>query len=622
MSIILEQLSKRYADHLVVNNVSLEVANGEFFVLLGAKGSGKTTILNMIAGITAIDQGDVRLQGQVVTQLPTPARRIGYVVQHATASEEMSVADNIRFGLRVAGAPEDGQQQRLDELLEWVGLTGLGSRLPNQIAGGQQRVALALALSQQPTVLLLDEFFGTLDAKVRFELQRLLKTIQHTLGITTLLATHDEADAFALADRLGVLGAGRLVEVGPPQALYQQPETEFVATFLGKANLLVGLATRDSIHIGPYHFPLYDRPSPLALLDNARRVQVLFRPEDVVLAASKQALDCPTIGEGKVEQISFGGSFERLQIRLPRIPGVRPIAPPVAYGGNAFTVEVLRVPDQMSRLPLRVGQSVWVGVNRIHTLTHPGLRILLLTDGSPLAQAALIVACEIARLAQARVTLLGCALTDDALMDHLHAIQAQSGNALLELESRATLDLPAEAVAREVERQSYDLVVLPGLPDCGDLAEKILQTGEHQLLIIPGAQPTPARALICVAGGEPGKDDVLFTGRLIRHLDAKATLLSVLPESENTPESHEWLRRFLKGGVSTLDLLGVPAQPVIRVGQARTEILDELETGAYGLLALGAPLPDRTGKIVVTGLVRELLTTVQDRSILIIRSSI
>ncbi|CAN5707250.1 hypothetical protein BH10CHL1_BH10CHL1_48790 [soil metagenome] len=620
MSISLEQITKRYEGPIVINNISFEVADGEFFVLRGAEGSGKTTILHIIAGLVEADQGRVLLDQQDVTQLPAKARKVGYVLQQPTASDDITVADSLEADLHLSALSVTEQQQRLHELLELVGLTGLGNRLPSQIAGGRQRVALARALVHQPTLLLLDEPFAALDAKLRSELQRRLKVLQRTLGITTLLATHDEAEAFGLADQLGVINAGRLIEVGPPQTLYQSPQTEFVATFLGTANLMVGLATRDSVHIGPHHFPLQDAPSPLAL-DNARRVQVLFRPENVVLAASEQALNCPTFGEGKVEQTIFGGSFEQLQIRLPPIPGVRPIAPPVAYGGNTFTIEALRTQDQASRLPLQPGQKVWVGINRVHALTHPGLRFLLFTDGSPAAQAALIVACEIARRGQARVTLLGCELSDEALLQHVEAVQQQIGGELLGLVTRTSAEGPVETLAHELQRQAYDLVVLPGLPHRERLAEQILQFGEHHLLYIPTAQPVPSRALICVAGGEPGKDDILFTGRLTRHLDATATLLSVLPATENTAESHEWLRRFLAGGVQTLDLLGVPAQATIRVGQARTEILQELENGGYDLLALGAPLPDRTGKIVLNGLVSELLGIVNTRPILIIRSS-
>src|SRR5262245_9688862 len=343
MSIIIEQLTKRYEGHPVVNNVSLEVADGEFFVLLGSSGSGKTTILTMIAGLTRVDQGRVLLHGRDVTHLPTQERRVGFVFQHYALFQHMTVADNIEFGLRVRKVPAAERRRRCEELLELVGLTGLGSRMPTQISGGQQqRVALARALAHRPDVLLLDEPLGALDAKIRVELRRTLRSIQEELGITTILVTHDQEEAFELADRLGVMSFGRLLEVGLPQELYQYPQTEFVATFLGTANLLVGQGTTDGVKVGPIHFPLSQEAKPVG---DAPRVQVLFRPEDVALASSPEALDCPQLGRGEVEESTFVGSFERLRLRLPPIPGVRPIAPPVAFGSGSVLVEVTRSQD-------------------------------------------------------------------------------------------------------------------------------------------------------------------------------------------------------------------------------------------------------------------------------------
>src|SRR5215203_3640238 len=280
MTIVLEELTKRYEGHPVVNNVSLEVANGEFFVLLGSSGSGKTTVLTMIAGLTGIDKGRVLLHGRDVTNLPTQERRVGFVFQNYALFQHMTVADNVEFGLRVRKAPTAERRRRRDELLELVGLSGLGSRMPRQLSGGQQqRVALARALAHQPEVLLLDEPLGALDAKIRIELRRTLRAIQRELGITTILVTHDQEEAFELADRLGVMSFGRLLEVGQSQDLYQHPQTEFVATFLGTANLLVGNATQDSVQIGPHRFPISQESWSG---EEARRVQVLFRPENVV----------------------------------------------------------------------------------------------------------------------------------------------------------------------------------------------------------------------------------------------------------------------------------------------------------------------------------------------------
>ena len=250
MTILLDQLTKRYEGHPVVNRLSLEIANGELFALIGPSGSGKSTVLRMIAGLNTVDEGRVILHDRDVTSAPPQQRGVGFVFQHYALFQHMSVANNIEFALRVRKATRDQRQKRRDELLEIVGLTGLGERLPAQLSGGQQqRVALARALAHQPEVLLLDEPFGALDAKIRVELRYALRRIQVELGITTIFVTHDQEEAFELGDRLGVMNFGRLLEVGTPAELYQHPQTEFVASFLGTANLLVG----ESIHDGVAH---------------------------------------------------------------------------------------------------------------------------------------------------------------------------------------------------------------------------------------------------------------------------------------------------------------------------------------------------------------------------------
>ncbi|MCK6625219.1 MAG: ATP-binding cassette domain-containing protein [Anaerolineae bacterium] len=623
MSIILEQLTKRYDGHPVVYNVSLEIADGEFFVLLGSSGSGKSTILNMIAGLAEVDQGRILLHGRDVTYLSPQERRVGFVFQNYALFQHMSVADNIEFGMRIRKTPAAERRRRRDELLELVGLAGLGSRMPHQISGGQQqRVALARALAHQPEVLLLDEPLGALDAKIRSELRRNLRLIQKELGITTILVTHDQEEAFELADRLGVMSFGRLLEVGQPEELYQHPQTEFVAAFLGTANLLVGQGSADGVKVGPVYFPLHQEVKPVGDA-HAQRVQVLFRPEDVALASSPEALECPQLGRGEVEESTFAGSFERLRLRLPPIPGVRPISPPVSYGSGSVLVEASRSQDQVSRLPLRPGDSVWVGVRRIHALAHPGLSFLIVTDGSPLSNGALTLGGQIARLAHARITLLGYGQKPETMERHLREAREQLGSGLAALETRATPDLLAEAVAKEVERRPYDLVVLGfQRQESVELAEQILQSGEHHLLLVSQPQPTPTRALICVTSGEPGKDDVLFAGRLVRHVGAEATLLSVLPQEEGSqPLARSRAERFLAGGVRTLELLGVPARTSIRTGPVRDEITREVTTGGYDLLVMGAPLPQRDGRVPLNGIVGQILNVI-NRPVLIVRSGV
>jgi sulfate transport system ATP-binding protein len=618
MSILLEQLTKRYDGHPVVNNVSLEVSDGEFFVLLGSSGSGKTTILSLIAGLTGVDHGRVLLHGRDVTYLPTQQRRVGFVFQNYALFQYMTVAENVEFGLSIRKVPTAERRQRRDELLDLVGLAGLGSRMPRQLSGGQQqRVALARALAYQPEVLLLDEPLGALDAKIRVDLRRTLKSIQRKLGIATILVTHDQEEAFDLADRIGVMSFGRLLEVGTPAELYQKPQTEFVASFLGSGNLLLGKVTQKGVQVGPLHFPFTQENRQI----EEGRVQVLFRPEDVALASEAEALDCPILGQAVVEEVSFGGSMERLRLRLPPITGVRPISPPVAFGSSSILVEATRLPEQTSRLPLQPGSKTWLGVHRIHTLEHPGLSFLIVTDGSRRAEEAVALGGQIARLAHARVTLIGCGMKHEALQTHLQEARKQLGSGLAALDVQTSLDEPAKAVIKAVEQQPYDLLVL-GYDHQQDtsLAEDILQVGEHHLLLVPCAQQAPTQALICVASGEPGKDDVLFAGRLVRHLGAGATLLSVLAAANKDTDLQRRTERFLEGGVQSLSLLGVPAKTTVRTGAAAEEIIQEVKQGGYDLLVLGVPLTKSSGKVSLSGAVEQILDSVSDRAILVVRS--
>jgi sulfate transport system ATP-binding protein len=619
MSISLEKLTKRFDDHPVVNNVSLEIKDGEFFVLLGSSGSGKTTVLNLIAGLASADQGRILLHGRDVTWLPPQQRRVGFVFQNYALFQYMNVSENVEFGLSIRKAPADKKRQRSDELLELVGLAGLGHRMPWQLSGGQQqRVALARALAYEPEVLLLDEPLGALDAKIRIELRRNLKTIQKALGVATIFVTHDQEEAFDLADRIGVMSFGRLLEVGTPEELYQRPESEFVASFLGTANLLLGNLTQQGVRLGKSYFP---SPKEIQAFGYDHRVQMLFRPEDVSLAPEASGLECPNLGQGEVEEISFAGAYERLRLRLPPIPGVRPISPMVSFGENSFLVDATRSPEQASRFPLHPGDKSWVGVHRFHALAHPGLNFLILTDGSLKARSAIALGGQIGRLAHARVTLLGYGQVAEALEGHLEEARKELGSGFAAIETLTSREPAAEAAAWAVERRPYDLVILGfGYQEDTSLAEQILEIGEHHLLLVPRPQPAPGKALICVTSGEPGKDDVLFAGRLVRHLSAEATLLSILPPWGKTPEILGRIERFLDGGVRSLSLLGVPANTNVRSGVVADEIQAEVRENGYDLVVLGAPLTRPGGKMNLNGVVGEILEKITDCSVLIVRS--
>src|SRR5256714_4606526 len=251
MSITLDQVTKHYAGAPVVNDVSLDIGDGEFFVLLGPSGSGKSTLLRAIAGLSGVDHGRIALHGRDVTHVAARERGVGLVFQNYALFRHMTVAENIEFALRVRHMRAGARRQRRQELLRLVALEGMDQRLPAQLSGGQQqRVAVARALAHKPEVLLLDEPFGALDAKIREELRRTIRQVQRELGITTVLVTHDQEEAFAMADRIGVMNLGRLLEVGRPHELYTRPATRFVATFLGAANLILARQTKEGIHFG------------------------------------------------------------------------------------------------------------------------------------------------------------------------------------------------------------------------------------------------------------------------------------------------------------------------------------------------------------------------------------
>ncbi|MBP9826268.1 MAG: ABC transporter ATP-binding protein, partial [Thermoanaerobaculia bacterium] len=401
MSIRLEQLTKRYDGRAVVVNVTLEVATGELCVLLGPSGSGKSTILRLVAGLAPCDGGRILLDGQDLAPVPARDRGLGFVFQSYALFRHQTVSENVEFALRVRGESAPVRRARREELLELVGLAGLGQRLPAQLSGGQQqRVALARALAHRPKVLLLDEPFGALDARIRLELRRSLSRIQRELAVTTLFVTHDQEEAFELADRLAVMSQGRLVEDGPPRELYLRPQTEFAATFLGGANLLVGRSDEHGIRFGAVAVPL---KGGIAAEGQGRRVQLLVRPEDVELAAPGEELVSTPLGDGVVDEVSFAGPQERLRLKLPTPPGVRVIHPVRRFGEPDLPVEAVRSQHDARRLALRPGDPVRVGIRRFHVLLHPGLSLLLAETDGPTGDAARLAASEISRLAQARL---------------------------------------------------------------------------------------------------------------------------------------------------------------------------------------------------------------------------
>ena len=373
MSIKFEQVTKRYHGAPVVNDVTLDIATGEFFVLLGPSGSGKSTLLRALAGLSPIDRGRILLGGRDVTHVPARERGVGFVFQHYALFRHMTVADNIEFALRVRGVRAAERRKRREELLKLVALEGLGQRKPAQLSGGQQqRVAVARALAHEPAVLVLDEPFGALDAMIRVELRDTVREVQRRLGTTTILVTHDQEEAFALADRIGIMHMGRLLETGTPERLYRQPATRFVATFLGAANLLLAQRTADGLKFG------HDLAVPfeyLAGLPGHRdEVVAVLRPEDVELAESPERLAHRPLAIGHVHSSGFAGSFERLVIQAAPDSGLRTALGHEGPGEAPLRLDVLRTASEQAALPLAPGRRVALGLRRLPCAADADLR--------------------------------------------------------------------------------------------------------------------------------------------------------------------------------------------------------------------------------------------------------
>ncbi len=278
MSITVRNITKRFGDFVAVDDVSLEVESGALTALLGPSGSGKSTLLRIIAGLEAPDAGEILLSGKAATALPPQKRNVGFVFQHYAAFKHMTVRDNIAFGLKVRRRPRTEIRERVDELLHLVQLQGFGDRYPAQLSGGQrQRMGLARALAPEPQVLLLDEPFGALDARVRAELRQWLRQLHDVVHVTTVFVTHDQEEAMEISDTIAVINHGALEQVGAPQELYDAPATEFVMRFVGDANVVGGaLVWSDDLE-------LLDEPADGSVEAMIVRVTVLGRDVKVEL---------------------------------------------------------------------------------------------------------------------------------------------------------------------------------------------------------------------------------------------------------------------------------------------------------------------------------------------------
>ncbi len=307
MSIEIKNVSKKFGAVAAVNNVSFSVKDGELVALLGPSGGGKTTVLRMIGGLEIPTEGDIFIRGQRVNDIQVQKRNIGFVFQNYALFKNMTVFKNIAFGLKIKKWKKADIKTRVEELVQRLELQGLEKRYPHQLSGGQrQRIAIARALAPKPDVLLLDEPFGAVDAKIRQELRQWLVNLHHDLKVTTLFVTHDQEEAMEVSDRIVIFSKGNLEQIGTPREIYEQPTNEFVARFVGVMNILE-LEVRDGL--ARHH----ELEFPAHGLSNGHKMRVGFRPYAVQVSSDLTAYRHQAV----LKHTYFLGIMLRLELVLP-----------------------------------------------------------------------------------------------------------------------------------------------------------------------------------------------------------------------------------------------------------------------------------------------------------------
>jgi sulfate transport system ATP-binding protein len=342
-----ESLSKRFGSFEAVRDVTFTAEGGSITALLGPSGSGKSTVLRMIAGLEAPTSGRIWMEGEEHTYKAVQERRVGFVFQHYALFKHMTVAQNVAFGLSVRKVTRADQRARVEELLELVHLGGFRDRYPDQLSGGQrQRVALARALAPRPKVLLLDEPFGALDAKVRQDLRRWLDELHREIGVTSLLVTHDQDEALELANRIVVMHEGRIEQIGTPDEIYNEPATAFVAGFVGSSNVLHGHVVDGHVQFGDH------RVSGADHLDDGAAARAFVRPHDVRVSTTERNGGSV---RATVERLVTLGWLSRASLRLP--------------DGQVLMAEFPH--DELDGV--EEGSTVWVDLRRAKAFDAPKL---------------------------------------------------------------------------------------------------------------------------------------------------------------------------------------------------------------------------------------------------------
>jgi ABC-type Fe3+/spermidine/putrescine transport system ATPase subunit len=364
-SVVVRGLSKWFGSEQVLDDVNFSIGEGKSLVLLGPSGSGKSTTLRLIAGLETPDSGEISLRGKRIEHLRARDRNIGVIFQNYALFPRMTVAENIGFGLRIRKWQKKKRGEVVDQLLDLVGLRDQRDKFPPQISGGQQqRVAIARALAYEPDLLLFDESFSALDPQTRTGLRREIRALLRKLRIPALFITHDQEEAMEMGDQIAILNRGRLEQLGAPDEVYNDPQTEFVATFLGAANVVEGCWRDGFIALDCEQCLRAPRPAPNTVVE---RIKMIFRPEDVTLGAPTGLVETQHhLGRGEIIDVSFTGATESLTIKLLPRGYTGPSSNSLCDGGSDkscnLMVKAVRTKWEAKRLRLMVGSAVSVGL--------------------------------------------------------------------------------------------------------------------------------------------------------------------------------------------------------------------------------------------------------------------
>jgi sulfate transport system ATP-binding protein len=353
MSIHIREITKRFGKFVALDNVSLEVPGGQLLALLGPSGSGKTTLLRIIAGLETPDAGNIQYEEEDVTHTAPKDREVGFVFQHYALFRHMTVFENVAFGMRIRKADPAEVTKRVKELLHLVRLDGLEKRYPAQLSGGQrQRVALARALAVRPRMLLLDEPFGALDAKVRMELRQWLRHLHDEMHVTTVFVTHDQEEAFEVADHVVVMRGGKIEQSGSPQDVFDRPATPFVMDFLGHVNVFHGRLEKGQMHLGgiSVDYPEYTH-------HESRDATAYVRPHEVELErTSSDGSSLPV----RVVHVNPAGAVTRVR---------------VISESSGVTMNIDLQPERYSELAVRPGDELFATPKRVRVFVPPDYAI-------------------------------------------------------------------------------------------------------------------------------------------------------------------------------------------------------------------------------------------------------